>query len=57
MPTPTPNLKLAPIATSSAFETFAQGIASLSAQINGFSLQDGALTPPALDSNITFKEE
>jgi hypothetical protein len=37
--------------------SFADHIASLSAQINGFSLQDGALNPPALDSEITFKSQ
>lgn len=56
-PTPTPVLQLSQIATTSAFITFTEHVASLSAQINGFSLQDGALNPPALDTEITFKPQ
>lgn len=56
-PTPTPVLALSQIATTSAFMSFTERVASLSAQINGFSLQDGALNPPALDTEITFKAQ
>ncbi len=56
-PTPTPVLQLSLIATTSAFITFTEHVASLSAQINGFSLQDGALNPPAFDTEITFKPQ
>lgn len=56
-PTPTPVLQLSQIATTSAFLSFTEHVASLSAQINGFSLQDGALNPPALDTEITFNPQ
>ncbi len=50
--TPTPMRILTPIATTSAFMSFHESVASLSATINGFSFVDGTLTPPVLDLDL-----
>lgn len=55
--TATPVQQVSAISTSSAFLTFTENIASLSAKVNAFSIQDGALTPPALDLEIGFSRE
>lgn len=55
--TATPVQQVSAIATTSAFITFAENVASLSATVNAFSLQDGALSPPTLDLEIGFKKE
>lgn len=55
--TPTPVKQLTTIASTSAFMVFSEHVASLSAMVNEFSLQDGLLTPPLFDVEISFKEQ
>lgn len=57
VPTSTPSQHVSAIATTSAFRAFSENVASLSATINAFTLQDGAFTPPALDLEIGFSTE
>ena len=57
LPTATPVQQVSAIATSSAFMTFTESVASLSATVNAFSLQDGSLAPPTLDLEIGFQKE
>lgn len=57
VPTSTPSRHLSAIATTSAFRAFSENVASLSATINAFTLQDGSFTPPALDLDIGFSDD
>lgn len=56
MSTPTPTPNVSNIATTSAFAAYSQEIASFSATINTFSLQDSTLAPPILDLNLGLTE-
>lgn len=51
-PTPTPIPNLSRIATTSAFAAFSAEIASFSATLDSFSLQDSTLAPPSLDLEL-----
>lgn len=53
-PTPTPERILSPVATQSAFLALSGHVASLSAGINNFILDDPQLTPPVLDLALGF---
>lgn len=53
-PSPTPPQNLSRISTTSAFRAFSEEVASFSAIINSFPLQDGTLTPPVLDTELEF---
>ena len=55
-PTPTPALNLSGIASTSAFLKFSEDVASFSAILNAFNLQDATLTPPILDTEIDLSE-
>lgn len=50
--TPTPLRKPSFIASSSAFMQFTDEVASFSARINSFTMQDATLTPPIFDTAI-----
>lgn len=49
-PTPTTVQRLSQIATDSAFLQFREEVASFSAIVTTFTLQDGSLVPPILDT-------
>lgn len=51
---PTPPQNVSRISTTSAFAAFSEEVASFSAIINSFPLQDGTLTPPVLDTELEF---
>lgn len=53
-PTPTPPPNVSRIATTSAFLTFKEEIASFSATLNAFSLQDSTLAPPIMDLELNL---
>ena len=53
-PTPTPERLLSPVATQSAFLALSGHVASLSAGINNFVLDDPQLTPPLIDLPLGF---
>lgn len=55
-PTPTPTPNVSRIATTSAFAAYSEEIASFSATLNSFTLQDSTLAPPILDLNIGLNE-
>lgn len=44
------------VASTSAFADFSEAVASLSAEINGFVLNDAELTPPILDTGLGLDE-
>lgn len=54
--TPTPMRKFTQIASTSAFISFQASVASLSADINGFILQDSTLTPPVIDGDLGLSQ-
>ena len=49
-----PLKRLSDIATTSSFIQLDQAISSLSASLNSFIIEDGTLTPPAIDLEINF---
>ncbi len=55
-PTPTPPLHLSGIASTSAFFKYSEDVASFSAILNAFNLQDATLAPPILDTEIDLSE-
>lgn len=55
-PTPTPPLNLSGIASTSAFLKYSEDVASFSAILNAFNLQDATLAPPILDTEIDLSE-
>lgn|GEM_PF-677768 len=55
LPSPTPQPNLSRISTTSAFMSFSQDIASFSAILNTFALQDPSLVPPILDIELDLK--
>lgn len=54
VPTPTPPPNVSRIATTSAFMVFKEEIASFSATLNAFTLQDSTLAPPILDLELNL---
>lgn len=54
LPTPTPPPNLSRIASTSAFGAFVQEIASFSATLESFTLQDSTLAPPILDLELNL---
>ncbi len=54
IPTPTPPPNVSRIATTTAFMAFKEEIASFSATLNSFSLQDSTLAPPILDLELNL---
>lgn len=54
IPTPTPPPNLSRISTTSAFISYSEEVASFSAILNGFTLQDSTLTPPVLDVELNL---
>lgn len=52
MPTPTPPPNISRIASTSAFAAYAQEIASFSAVLDAFTLQDSTLAPPIMDTDL-----
>lgn len=52
MPTPVPPQTVSRIATTSAFAAFHDEVASLSAIIKEFTLQDASLVPPVFDVEL-----
>ncbi|HLD24381.1 MAG TPA: hypothetical protein VJB96_00475 [Patescibacteria group bacterium] len=56
MPTPTPTPNVSRIATTSAFAAYSAEIASFSATVNSFTLQDSTLAPPILDLDLGLNE-
>jgi len=54
--TPTPPQNLSRIASTSAFLEFGGEVASLSAVLNAFVLQDATLAPPILETDIEFAQ-
>lgn len=54
IPTPTPPPNISRIATTSAFAAFSQEIASFSAILESFTLQDSTLAPPILDLELNL---
>lgn len=54
--TPTPARTLSPLATQSAFLLFEQSVASLSAGIAAYNVQDQSLTPPVLVLPLGFSQ-
>ena len=55
LPSPTPQPNLSRISTTSAFISFSEDIASFSAILNTFALQDATLVPPILDIELDLK--
>ncbi len=55
VPSPTPQPNLSRISTTSAFMGYSEEVASFSAILNAFSLQDGTLIPPILDIELDLK--
>lgn len=51
-PSPTPPPKVSRIATTAAFASFSEEIASLSGVISSFTLQDSTLAPPIMDLDL-----
>lgn len=51
-PTPTPPPNISKIATTSAFAAYSQEIASFSATLDSFTLQDSSLTPPLMATDL-----
>lgn len=51
-PTPTPPPHISKIATTSAFAAYSQEVASFSATLDSFTLQDSSLTPPLMDTDL-----
>lgn len=54
LPTPTPPPNLSRMATTSAFAAYSQEIASFSATLDSFTLQDSTLAPPILDLELNL---
>ncbi len=54
--TPTPARTLSPLATQSAFLLFEQSVASLSAGVAAYNVQDQSLTPPVLVLPLGFSQ-
>lgn len=52
VPTPTPTPNVSRIATTSAFRSFSEEVASFSATLNSFTIQDSTLAPPLLDLEL-----
>lgn len=55
VPTPTQQPNLSRISTTSAFMRYSEEVASFSAVLNAFSLQDSTLVPPILDIELDLK--
>jgi hypothetical protein len=50
--TPTPLQRLSAISSTSAFMTYHEAVASFSATLTSFDMQDGGLTPPQLELEL-----
>ncbi len=55
-PTPTPTRIFSPLATQSAFLKLQSTVASLSAQLNNYVVDDPSLSPPVLDLPLGFAQ-
>lgn len=55
VPSPTPQANLSRISTTSAFLSYSEDVASFSAILNAFALQDATLVPPILDIELELK--
>ncbi|MEK7532813.1 MAG: hypothetical protein AAB542_00060 [Patescibacteria group bacterium] len=55
VPSPTPPPNLSRISTTSAFRSYSEDVASFSAILNAFALQDATLVPPILDIELELK--
>lgn len=53
---PSPPSNLSSIASTSAFATFTQEIASFSSILDSFTIQDSTLTPPLMDTDLELSE-
>lgn len=55
LPSPTPPPNLSRLSTTSAFMRYSDEVASFSAILNAFRLQDATLVPPILDIELDLK--